>query len=501
MMRNLEKQNVLSQTRRRRPTRCCWWCRVVVGILALSFVAAIGAAYLLEKIGVPPRILAPYVAKRTSGHNPTIVSFGSWLAYAMMIQDRGNDVIPRPLPEALNRFRIGAQAANVPGPSHNPGGRVVDVASVPAALAAIAAAEPGDLITFAPGTYHFDASYIRVARPGRPESPIRVRAERLGAVRLEFAMAEGFLVVAPYWIFEDLHIVGSCKAHSDCEHAFHVVGNGHHFVSRNNTIIDFNSPFKINGQDGAIPDHGLLEFNTLTNTSVRQTANPVDVIDIVAASHWIVRKNFISDFFKGDGNRTSYGGFAKGGGSDNLFENNIVLCEDKLRNPGAITVGLSLGGGGTGAPYCRDKKCVTEQEGSTIRGNLIASCSNEGIYINKAAMSKVSHNTIIDTAGVSVRFPSSGADVEGNLVDGRIYVRDDAILRATDNMETSNVRLYLGSHPVRNFFDVTRDTSFTVVLPRRSGAKANVPVADLCGTVASGPHAYGAFDRFADCLR
>src|SRR5690606_10145427 len=157
------------------------------------------------------------------------------------------------------------------------------------------------------------------------QAPIRVRALQPGSVRLEFDMTEGFLVSAPWWIFENLHIRGICREHSTCEHAFHVVGNAHHFVARNNVISDFNAHFKINAHANQAPDHGLLENNTLRNTTARHTHHPVVPIDLVGASHWRVHANFIHDFIKRDGDQISYGGYFKGAGSDNRFERNVVL--------------------------------------------------------------------------------------------------------------------------------------------------------------------------------
>ena len=486
----------LPRSQSARQTKRCWICRLLAGVLLLAALAVLGAAYLTEKLGVPPRLLAPYIEKRTSGHNPTIVRTGEMVGQILRTNDRG-----AAMPVQARAFRIGAQPeapGKIPGASEQ---SIVVVSSTAEALAAIASASPGDSITFAPGTYHFTGRYIAVNRPGTALRPITVRAEQPGNVKLEFDMSEGFLVSAPYWRFENLTIVGACKSHYDCEHAFHVVGSGHHLGIRNNTITDFNSHFKINASGEQTPDDGVLEGNTLNNNSVRQTGLPINVIDLVVASNWIIRKNLITDFFKGEGNRTSYGGYAKGGGSNNLFENNIVLCEYRVHSPGAVTVGLSLGGGGTGAEYCRDKRCVTEQEKSTIRGNLIASCSDDGIYINKGAMSKVIHNTLIDTAGISVRFPSSSADIEGNLVDGKIRKRDDATLRLTDNIETSLSRLFAGSHPVRDLFDIVDTGTFDKVLPRRSANTTGESVPDLCGVAPAGPRAYGAFDRFANCVR
>ena len=292
------------------------------------------------------------------------------------------------------------------------------VASPEEALRAIGDAKPGDAITFLPGTYRFDGTYIAASQPATRAAPILVRAERPGSVVLEFNMVEGFLVSAPYWSFENLVIRGTCADHSHCEHAFHVVGNAAHFLARNNEIVDFNAHFKVNGSAGAYPDFGVIEGNTLRNDSVRDTGNPVTPIDLVAASHWRIRGNRISDFVKGRSDRISYGAFVKGGGADNRFERNVVVCEDRLRGFAGQRVGLSLGGGGSSADACRGGRCITEQDRGAIASNLIAACSDDGIYLNRAAASLITHNTLIDTGGITARFGESSADVEGNLVDG-----------------------------------------------------------------------------------
>lgn len=480
---------------------------LLVGTLVFGLAALLVASYVLEKIGVPPRVLAPYIEKRTSGHNPTIVGAGSLVAGIMRFNDRGEAFVPQ-----RQSFSLGAQP--LPVPQVSPAVAIAEapitlVASPAEAMAAFARAEPGDAITFLPGVYRFSGSNLSIIRPGTALRPIVVRAARPETVTLEFDLVEGFKVAAPYWQFENLRIVGVCASHGSCEHAFHIVGKGNHFVARNNTITDFNSHFKINAESNVTPDDGLIEGNTLTNSSVRKTDNPVNVIDIVVASNWVIRKNVITDFFKGDGNRTSYGGYAKGGGDHNLFENNLVICEYRIHNPGSISVGLSLGGGGTAAEYCRDKRCVVEQQNSTIRGNLIASCSDDGIYLNKSAASKIIHNTLIDTGGISVRYPSSSADVEGNLVDGKIRQRDGAVLRENDNRDTSITRLFLGSHPVRALFAGAEHFDYAAIKVPLRETPTSEPPSDLCpAIVESTDHArnsaalpYGAFHDFGRCLR
>ena len=221
----------------------------------------------------------------------------------------------------------------------------------------------------------------------------------------------------------------------------------------------------------------------------------------MTASAWVIRRNLISDFIKGDGDRISYGAFAKGGGSDNLFEQNVVICEDRLRGTPGQRIGLSLGGGGTGKEYCRDGKCITEQSGSTLRANLVASCSDDGIYLNAAARSTLQHNTLVDTGGITVRFPESSADVQGNLVDGLIRTRDGGLLRLDDNLDTPAARLYLGSHPNRAWFrdPLMLDFQWREPVPRRAGRSEALP--DLCGGKRPLQPRYGAFEDFASCMR
>ena len=280
-----------------------------------------------------------------------------------------------------------------------------------------------------------------------------------------------------------------------------MVGKATHFVLRNSTLIDFNAHIKINGERGRFPDDGLIESNTITNTAARQTEDSVTSIDLVGASGWLIRANVITDFVKAQGNRISFGAFAKGGGSNNRFERNVVVCEMRLRGAAGWRVGLSLGGGGTGPEFCRDGRCITEQEGSIIDSNLIASCSDDGIYLNRAAMSQVAHNTVMDTGGISVRFAESSADLDGNLVDGVVRSRDGAAIHGSDNLSTGLAWLYLGQHPQRALFRdaSTLDFTWRAGAPRRQ-ANAVSTTTDLCGA-ARPPHpAYGAFEHFVACI-
>jgi hypothetical protein len=481
------------------PTRHPHWrLRWIVPIaVLLVFVPAI--FLMLNAAGIAPRRLAPYIEQRAAGHNPTIVAFGQHLGRILRENDRGPAYVPRPI-----RLSVGAPPGSGPGftasvPTTDSASRMVPISSTDAARAALATALPGDAITFAPGTYRFHQPYVEVRQAGSPAAPITVRAAVAGTVTLELDTNEGFLVSAPYWQFENLTIKGVCADDGACEHAFHVVGKASHFTARNNTISDFNAHFKINGADASMPDDGRIEGNTLTNTHIRMTDTPVTLIDLVAASNWIIRKNLLTDFIKGAGDGVSYGAYAKGAGGNNRFDNNIVICEYLLRSPAGARVGLSLGGGGTGPAYCRDGRCGLEQDGSAIRGNLIASCSDDGIYLNRASASRIVHNTLVDTGGIAVRFKETRADLEGNLVDGMIHARDGATLHETDDISTSAARLFLGSHPVRRLLGNPAGLRLAGSIPKRAASVTDA-VPDLCSGRPRVRPAYGAFDDFRRCL-
>ena len=469
----------------------------LIKVLAVPLVlVAAGAAaslYYLQSQGVTPRALAPYILKRTSGHNHLIEGAGRLVSATLLDLDRGQ-AAPY-MPPALT---LGAQPEGPPAPA----GRERLVGSIDEARRAMAEAVPGDVITLLPGDYLL-RSTVYATRPGRAAAPIVVRAARPGTVTIAVQAGEGFTVTAPWWRFENLDLRGTCDQDEYCEHAFHVVGNAHHFAARNNTIRDFNAHFKINGQRGSFPDHGLIESNTLGNAAPRKTARPVTPIDLVAASDWTIRSNLIHDFVKAWGDRVSYGAFAKGAAERTVFERNVVLCEAALTGQPGQRIGLSFGGGGSGKAYCRDARCITEHAGGSMRANLVQGCSDVGIYLNSAAGTRLVDNTVLDTAGVQVRFPTSSATLEGNLVDGPLRADEGGMLRMgddRDNLDTPIWQLYLGLHPQRGLFTkpALLDLRWRDAPPQRDAGAA---APGLCGAPRAARRSFGAFDDFAPCLR
>lgn len=457
-----------------------------------------GGALYLQGLGMSPRALGPYLGQEGAG---LVASAGSWMRKALLALDRGDHQ-----PYLLPPLAAGAQRTPLQAGQAQPclddsgcqrvrrfAGNEDDV------RAALADAQPGDIITLLPGTYRFGDT-LAVRGAGTEDAPIILKAERPGSVTIEFDAREGFAVGQPWWRFENLSIRGVCRSDAACEHAFHVSGNGHHFAAVNNTIRDFNAHIRVNGSDGRFPDGGLVDHNTLSNGAPRRTAGTVAPIYLVAVSGWTIRGNLIADFVKAGGDRTSYGAFAKGAGAGTNFEDNAVLCEQQLQGEPGQRIGLSFGGDGTARAECRDRRCVTEQDHGIVRDNLVAACSDAGIYINSGAESRIVHNTLLDTGGIDLRYPESGADVIGNLVDGTIRARDGARVRALDNLETPIAYLYAGYHPVRKLFADVKglELSWRGEVPRRA---QSTPSLDMCGRPRPVWARYGAFEDFGYCVR
>ncbi|MFL6707135.1 MAG: chondroitinase-B domain-containing protein [Massilia sp.] len=465
---------------------------VVLTGAVLALVGAGAALTVLQQAGYAPRVLARYMERRADKHNPAIVKAGGMAANVALGADRGDGT-------AAPAFGLSAGAQPQAAPAEPAALREVMVGSVTELRLAVDQAMPGDAIILFPGRYLITGT-VGLLRSGTAAHPIVLMANAPGSVQLEIATVQGFVINGAHWRVENLSMRGVCTQHADCEHAFHVGGGGTYFTALNNTLSDFNAHFKINGEDGRFPDHGRIEGNTLENSAPRSVDSTVAAIDMVAVNDWVVRRNLIRDFLKAGGDQVSFGAYAKGAGARNLFEQNVVLCESALQAMSGARVGLSLGGGGTGPQFCRDGRCIMEQEDSTLRANLVAGCSDAGIYLNSASRSLVVNNTLLDTAGIDVRFAASTARVDGNLVDGAIRSRNDGVLYLGENMSTSTAALFLGWHPVRRLFAEasTLRLDWAGEAPRRTDTAIDTG-ADLCGAARPAQAALGAFENFAAC--
>jgi parallel beta-helix repeat protein len=295
----------------------------------------------------------------------------------------------------------------------------VNVATADQLRNAVAAAGPGDTIVMAPGVYVL-ASPLTLENDGMPPSPIVLRSAQALQAIVRSTTVEAMRITGSDWHIEGLRFEGACATDDQCEHALHILSGADRFALRDSVLRDFNAPIKGNGEPlGAggsyvFADDVLIERNTLGASRARNTANPVTFIDVVGGQRWHIRDNLIHDFRKALGNQISYGAFLKGNGSDGVFERNLVMCERDFS--GGVRIGLSFGGGGTGAQFCEGGSCATEHRRGVMRNNIIVNCSDVGIYLNLAQDTLIDHNTLYDTYGIDVRFATSSATLRNNLL-------------------------------------------------------------------------------------
>jgi hypothetical protein len=424
--------------------------KLMVSALATGLIGAGAVALVSVSVGRSPTDLAQTTPAEVIRHvKPKLLQHdflrGTILPPLEFLQTA---IERQPPPGPLPTLGKGQQARSLTAQGFKPTGEPVVIAktdengspfqanvrvnSAGQFVRAIAAASAGQVIEIAPGRYSIKES-LATWNAGTPGSPIVVRAANPGEVILDFDLVQGFHVTKPYWVFENLTIRGVCERDAKCEHAFHIVGAARGVVLRNNRLEDFNAHVKINGEGGKWPDHGLIQFNTLTNSHSRDTTAPVTPIDLVAASHWQVVDNVVTDFVSGLGARVSYGMFMKGAGSGGRVERNLIVCTTKgISDPG-VRVGLSWGGGGTEKAHCRDAMCIDEHTLGLAANNVIAHCNDAGIDVNNSSGITLGHNTLINTAGIQVRGHSSAIRIHGNLLDGRIRIGGGTVAERSDN--------------------------------------------------------------------
>lgn len=291
---------------------------------------------------------------------------------------------------------------------------------------AFSSALPGSKIILSPGVYNIRR--LDTNTSGLKDSPISVESMYPHQAIIKSNTSEAISVRHSYWLFKGLVLLGGDKS----DNAFHIAGNADYVVLENNRIIDFNSSIKVNGEHGGFPDYGLVVNNNIFNKSVRNTDLPVSLIDVVGGEGWHIIGNYVANFSKGLGDRISYGMFLKGNSKRGVFEKNLVVCGEQYST--GPTIGISLGGGGSGHEFCMDKYCSLEHSDGVIVNNVILNCSDVGIYINKSANTLIESNTLLMTMGIDVRFPESNATVVNNIISGGLRKRDGAKIDQDNNV-------------------------------------------------------------------
>ena len=465
----------------------------LTGVLGAG-AAALGLQYITQSSA--PVGFRAWMASR-AGAEPSAAFGETGRAY----RERGNrstDFGPAGASAARSIAALCYDREGHPVPNDDPGDAACRtiastqfIDSVERFAAVLKTAQPGTAYEILPGTYRMKGNGYYVLPVGRADAPIILRAARLGDVRLEFDMTEGFAVQAPYWVFENLDIRGVCESDSACEHAFHLSRDARATVIRNNRISDFNAQVKINAapDNSSVPDDVLIDHNNFIDSRPRKTGYPVTKVDSVRASRLNVVGNVIADFAKEGSDQRSYAAFSKGGGTGNRFERNLVICE--WMHKGGQRIGLSLGGGGTADRYCVGGSCKVEDRGGIIRSNVVVGCNDVGIYLRRAENARIERNMLIATRGIDARFNTTSALISGNIFDGRLMTWSGATATSEANV-SSPWRAALLKPVTNTLFAAPLRGNFSPV-GRFPAAPVDAGVRDFCGTIFGPNSAAGPF--------
>jgi hypothetical protein len=286
----------------------------------------------------------------------------------------------------------------------------VPVSTISELVSACQAAQPGDSILIAPGTYTVSgASRILIRnRPGPvlvrgttgvpADVVVRGAGQDQSSVQMIFNLDD-----SPYWTFEDM------TTSLTYYHGFKLDHGSTDCVLRNVVMRDHGESGVKGTSDpasGRYPDRLLVESCDIGFTSpTGGTRSVVEGVDGVGVNDWVIRNNRFVNIQRG-GN-PAYGAFTKGNASNSIIEANIF---------DNCFIAASFGGGGTGAGYFRDLNTTYETRGGIIRNNVILRTTDAAVYVNKGHDCKIYNNTVFECRfPIQLRFTQSTGWVRNNL--------------------------------------------------------------------------------------
>ena len=307
--------------------------------------------------------------------------------------------------------------------------------------AAVATAIPGDVIVLADGEYELTGKGLRLGSSNyvlETDLPIIITSLNFKKSKINVNARVGLEITHKNWIVSDLVFEGVCDSDARCEHAIHVFGDADNLQILGNDFVNFNAAIKSNGQDNTIdkqryfPDNVVVKGNRFYNQWPRETSSPVTPIDTVGGEFWLIANNFIADFARKYGRKSSYtyGAFLKGDSKHGVFESNFIACEWQVPHFSALDlrIGLSFGGGGTGDQFCGSGLCEQEHAGGKMTDNLIVNCSQTAsIFINDSRDIDITNNVLLGSAGIELS-KSEGISIMGNSLNGKVRKRNGSSL-------------------------------------------------------------------------
>jgi hypothetical protein len=216
----------------------------------------------------------------------------------------------------------------------------------------------------------------------------------------------------------------------------------------------------------------------------------------------VLRDNFIHDWRKNGGNFVSYGVFLKSGGKRGVLERNLVICggtQVPLQATNDARIGLSFGGGGTGAQFCApafdvNTPCSVEHEDGIARNNVVINCSDVALYVNRGRNTRVLYNTFIATNGVDFRFDTTTGVAIGNVTSSALRARDMGTFTGMGNVTGVTTATFDGWYTTPLAGDLSLMAPPTMLLG--AGPREPLVTDDFCGRPrpASGGFTQGALE-------
>lgn len=294
---------------------------------------------------------------------------------------------------------------------------------------AMKTAQAGDIISIQPGEYNMGEALV-TGNSGSKDMPIILQTSGgHGYARLEITGSTdvGFRILSRFWVLRGLDIEGNPKATLDLIQIDATRGGGDLQmvdcrISRCREYLFKASRNRENAADNVILDH--CEWFDCPETA----------IDLVAGDNWIIRGNYVHDYGK-DG-AAHYGIFLKGGGKNGLIEGNIVDGKG-----GKSTVGISFGGGLTGAkwlPLIEGGKLAPEHLDGICRNNIVVRTGDCAYHANNGSDCKFYNNLAYNCRAGFQRQASYPPDptLINNIFSGGIRGAGESVNNLT-NVETA----------------------------------------------------------------
>lgn len=380
-------------------------------------------------------------------------------------------------------------------------GAEINAGTASAFLSALSTAQGGDTIRLQPGTYAFNDK-IRLNRTFAPGLPVTITAAgSVGSVIFDVDNSEGFFIAGAGWVVEKIWV--RCVAGAACEGAagFSIKETARRITIRNCRTTDWYQHFKASIQpDGTGGGAEDVTIQSCEGFNTAAYAGKSNVINLDGGKRWRVVGNYVHDFANAD---ISYGIYFKGGITDSVMEQNLVICA-KERPSGGAALGMSFGGGRMGVQYCAPDNrgvggCRCEDSGGIARNNIIMHCSDSGFHVNSACGSKIYNNLIYDTSpGLQLQSMQAGVEpivFTNNIVTGSVP-NDPTQLTASTNVVNSDAAA------VRAFYQGLEGADLSAG-PNAQGLMGATPLSavsdDYCGAARTAAPFIGPLELPSRC--